>query len=145
MASALHMRAAMKPFSILFFFAAVVVACSGGPDNTPSTSSSSSSGSSSSSKRAPSSNEESGPTESTDETSPPADDKPSGATNVACKTSDDCGNWCCDGKDSSGRVTPVNSANCIDGWCLDAASSCPKACSAFGKTWIGTAGGGPNQ
>jgi hypothetical protein len=144
MASPLHMRAVMKPFSIvLFFFAAAVVACSGGPDNTPSTSSSSSGGTSS--KKTPSPTEESSPTESTEESSPPGPSKPSGATNVACTTTDDCGNWFCDCEDANGRVSPVNARTCNNGWCMDAATACPSACKAFNKTWTGTAGGGPQN
>jgi hypothetical protein len=28
---------------------------------------------------------------------------------------------------------------------MDAASTCPSSCAAFGDTWTGTAGGGPDQ
>ena len=46
---------------------------------------------------------------------------------------------------SDGSIMPVNARNCTDGYCLDAAHTCPNACSAFGYTWAGTAGGGPSQ
>lgn len=135
------MRAAMNAFKHLFATAFVVslaslVACSGGPDTTSSSSSSSSSSGSSRSTQ-----QQQDPTES-GSTTP---SKPAGATNVSCQVADDCGYWFCDCKDSSGRVTPVNSRNCKNGWCMDAATSCPSACSAFGKTWTGTADGGPDQ
>ncbi|MFO0669476.1 MAG: hypothetical protein U0235_07610 [Polyangiaceae bacterium] len=66
---------------------------------------------------------------------------PAGATSVTCKVADDCGNWFCDC--SSGP--PVNSRSCTNGYCLDAAHTCPKACQDFGVTWAGTAGGGPTK
>jgi hypothetical protein len=71
--------------------------------------------------------------------------KPTGATTVTCNVADDCGYWFCDCKQPSGDVMPVNARNCKNGFCMDAASSCPDACSAFGYTWMGTAGGGPSQ
>ncbi len=71
--------------------------------------------------------------------------KPSGATSVTCSTADDCGYWFCDCKQPSGDVSPVNGRSCNNGYCMDAAHSCPDACSAFGYTWMGTAGGGPDQ
>jgi hypothetical protein len=40
---------------------------------------------------------------------------------------------------------PVNARNCNNGYCMDAKSTCPNACTAFGFTWAGTAGGGPDQ
>lgn len=66
---------------------------------------------------------------------------PAGATSVTCKAPDDCGNWFCDC--SSG--TPVNARSCTNGYCLDAAHTCPKACKDFGVTWTGSAGGGPTK
>jgi hypothetical protein len=72
--------------------------------------------------------------------------KPSGATNVSCKTADDCGNWFCYCKDSAGNATtPVNARNCNNGWCMDAQTVCPGACSRFGDTWTGQAGNGPDK
>lgn len=66
---------------------------------------------------------------------------PAGATSVTCKTADDCGNWFCDC--SSGP--PVNARSCTNGYCLDDAHTCPKACKDFGVTWTGSAGGGPTK
>lgn len=155
LALALHRRAAMHAFKSLFAVAVVasLVACSGGPDTTSSSSSSSgSSGSSGSGKGKGTSQDqddnEPGSTSSSSSSSSSSSggsSKPSGATNVTCQSEEDCGYWFCDCKDSSGDVSPVNSANCTNGYCLDAAASCPDACAAFGKTWTGTAGGGPEQ
>lgn len=132
---------------------ASLVACSGGPDT--SSSSSSSSGSSGSSRSGSSSSssgstQDQAPTESDGTSSSSSSgastpSKPSGATTVSCEVGGDCGYWFCDCKDSGGNVSPVNSRSCKNGWCMDAASSCPSACSAFGKTWTGTADGGPDK
>lgn len=131
---------------------ASLVACSGGPDTTSSSSSSSSgssktgsSSSSSGSTQEQNPNETSSSSSSSSSSGSTTPSKPSGATNVSCEVADDCGYWFCDCKDSSGRVSPVNSRSCKNGWCMDAATSCPSACSAFGKTWTGTADGGPDQ
>lgn len=159
MARRSHSGAGMNAFKHLVaagfvFSLASIVACSGGSDTGTSSSSSSSSGSSGSSKSG-SSSSSSGSSEDENGTAPGSTSssssssgstsKPSGATNVACEVADDCGYWFCDCKDTSGSISPVNSRSCKNGWCMDAASSCPSACSAFGKTWTGTAEGGPDQ
>lgn len=162
MARRSHSSAAMNALKHLLaagfvFSLASIVACSGGSDTGTTSSSSSSSGSSGSSKSGSSSSssgssqdedptEENGSTSSSSSgSSSGSTSKPSGATNVACQVADDCGYWFCDCKDASGSVSPVNSRSCKNGWCMDAATSCPSACSAFGKTWTGTADGGPDQ
>ncbi len=163
MARRSHSSAAMNALKHLLaagfvFSLASIVACSGGSDTGTTSSSSSSSGSSGSSKSGSSSSssgssqdedptEENGSTSSSSSSSSSGSTtgKPSGATNVACQVADDCGYWFCDCKDASGNVSPVNSRSCKNGWCMDAATSCPSACSAFGKTWTGTADGGPDQ
>ncbi len=66
--------------------------------------------------------------------------KPSNATNYTCASSDGCAYWYCQCAD--GFI--VNSANCYNGYCLDAAGSCPNACDTFHHgAWTGVAGGGP--
>jgi len=126
-------------FAGLFVSLAAVACTVGGPDPSPSSSSSSSSSGGSSSSKGGTS------TGDPKQDQSPTDTKPSGATSVSCEVADDCGYWFCDCKASNGDVTPVNSRNCKNGWCMDASTSCPSACSAFGKTWTGTAGGGPDQ
>lgn len=66
--------------------------------------------------------------------------KPSGATTVTCEEAADCGYWFCRCED--GAV--VNSALCVNDYCMDAQSACPRACDAFDHgAWTGQAGGGP--
>ena len=77
---------------------------------------------------------------------PPAEQqgsgKPTDATSVTCQQADDCGYWFCRCED--GAV--VNSALCVNGFCMGAASACPRACDAFHHgAWTGEAGGGPSQ
>ena len=69
--------------------------------------------------------------------------KPSDATNVTCSdAADDCGYWFCRCED--GAV--VNSALCVNGYCMGAASACPRACEYFQHgAWTGEAGGGPTE
>ncbi len=69
--------------------------------------------------------------------------RPDNATNVTCSSAQaDCAYWFCRCED--GAV--VNSANCVNGFCLDAQASCPDACSYFDHgDWTGAAGGGPTQ
>jgi hypothetical protein len=71
--------------------------------------------------------------------------KPSGATSTTCGTADDCGYWFCDCEEANGDVVPVNGRSCKNGYCMDAATTCPDSCAAFGDTWTGSAGGGPDQ
>lgn len=78
-----------------------------------------------------------GPSSSDSPTTPPATTKPNGATDVACKVAEDCGQWACE----CAKGAPVNSRTCENGYCLDAASVCPKSCEAFGTTWTGRASG----
>ncbi len=67
--------------------------------------------------------------------------RPSGATEIRCEVAEDCGFWYCECQD--GAI--VNSANCTNGYCLDAPSSCPSACEAFDHgNWSGSATGGPS-
>ena len=76
---------------------------------------------------------------------PPVDDgtgKPSNATSFTCNVAEDCGNWFCECSD--GFV--VNSAFCMNGYCLDASGACADACTTSlwdHGTWTGFAGGGP--
>lgn len=76
---------------------------------------------------------------------PPTNDdkgKPSGATDMSCSAANPCDYWYCQCND--GFV--VNSADCRNGFCMDAASSCPVACDYFGHNgWSGIAGGGPKS
>lgn len=68
--------------------------------------------------------------------------KPSGATSVTCSNAADCDYWFCECSD--GAV--VNSALCVNDYCMDAASACPQACDYFQHgAWTGTAGGGPGS
>ncbi len=76
---------------------------------------------------------------------PPAEQQgsgvPSDATSVTCSQADDCGYWYCRCED--GAV--VNSALCVNGYCMGAASACPRACEYFEHgAWTGEAGGGPS-
>lgn len=76
---------------------------------------------------------------------PPAEQqgtgKPSDATQVTCARAEDCGYWYCRCED--GAV--VNSALCVNGYCMNAQSACPRACTYFNHgAWTGEAGGGPN-
>ena len=75
---------------------------------------------------------------------PPAEQmgtgKPADATSVTCSRADDCGYWYCRCED--GAV--VNSALCQNGYCMGAATACPRACEYFNHgMWTGEAGGGP--
>ena len=65
---------------------------------------------------------------------------PTGATSYTCEQAEDCGYWYCRCED--GAV--VNSALCVNGYCMNAETACPRACEYFdhGK-WTGEAGGGP--
>jgi hypothetical protein len=78
-----------------------------------------------------------------DFTPPPTDDgtgMPPGATSFTCDVGEDCDFWFCQCAD--GAV--VNSAFCVNGYCMDAASACPDACAFFDHgNWTGAAGGGP--
>lgn len=67
---------------------------------------------------------------------------PSGATSYTCQQAADCGYWYCRCED--GAV--VNSALCVNGYCMNAETACPRACEYFdhGK-WTGEAGGGPGM
>ena len=145
MALALHQAADMNAFKTVFaaLFVSALVACSGGPDTTTSSSSSGGSPSTSDPKKDTDPTEDDGSSEG--ETPAKTPTNSSGATTVACSADDPCGYWFCDCEDDSGRVTPVNGRSCQNGWCMDAKTSCPDACSAFGKTWTGTAGGGPDE
>lgn len=67
--------------------------------------------------------------------SSPSPNEPSGPS---CQKAEDCPNWFCDCSDGK----PVNARTCNNNHCAPAAESCPKACSAFGGTWTGTATGG---
>ncbi len=68
--------------------------------------------------------------------------KPSDATSVTCAQADDCNYWYCQCAD--GAV--VNSALCVNGYCMGAQSACPRACDAFDHgAWTGAAGGGPTS
>ena len=68
--------------------------------------------------------------------------KPSDATSVTCTKAEDCGYWYCRCED--GAV--VNSALCTNGYCMGAASACPRACEYFHHgAWTGEAGGGPTS
>ncbi len=68
--------------------------------------------------------------------------KPSDATSVTCMTADQCGYWYC--RCDDGAV--VNSALCTNGYCMGAASACPRACMYFNHGgWTGEAGGGPGS
>ena len=65
---------------------------------------------------------------------------PGGATSYACSKAEDCGYWFCRCED--GAV--VNSALCVNSFCMNAASACPRACEYFNHgAWTGEAGGGP--
>lgn len=67
---------------------------------------------------------------------------PSGATQYRCTAAADCSYWFC--RCDDGAV--VNSALCENGYCMDAASSCPAACQYFQHGgWTGDAGGGPGM
>jgi hypothetical protein len=75
---------------------------------------------------------------------PPAEQqgsgKPGGATSYTCSQASDCGYWFCRCED--GAV--VNSALCVNGFCMNAESACPRACEYFNHgAWTGEAGGGP--
>jgi hypothetical protein len=75
---------------------------------------------------------------------PPAEQqgsgKPSDATSFTCAKAEDCGYWYCRCED--GAV--VNSALCVNGFCMGAQSACSRACEYFGHgQWTGEAGGGP--
>ncbi len=77
---------------------------------------------------------------------PPSDDgsgqPPDGATTVSCQSSAGCAYWYCECAD--GAV--VNTANCTNGFCLDAETTCPEACEFFDHgDWNGRVGGGPEQ
>lgn len=77
---------------------------------------------------------------------PPSDDgsgqRPDGATTVRCNGSADCAYWYCECAD--GAV--VNTANCTNGFCLDAETTCPEACEYFDHgDWNGRVGGGPGE
>lgn len=66
--------------------------------------------------------------------------RPEGATTYTCNSAEDCGYWYCECAD--GFV--VNSALCVNQYCMDAASACPSACTYFQHgDWTGAAGGGP--
>jgi hypothetical protein len=66
--------------------------------------------------------------------------KPSDSTTFTCTQAADCGYWYCRCED--GAV--VNSALCVNGFCMNAASACPRACEYFNHgAWTGEAGGGP--
>ena len=68
--------------------------------------------------------------------------KPSDATSVTCSQAEDCGYWYCRCED--GAV--VNSALCVNGFCMGAQSACPRACEYFDHgAWTGEAGGGPTM
>lgn len=68
--------------------------------------------------------------------------KPSDATDVTCSQAEDCDYWYCGCED--GFV--VNSALCVNGYCMGAATACPRACEYFGHgDWTGAAGGGPGN
>jgi hypothetical protein len=68
--------------------------------------------------------------------------RPSGATEETCVAADDCSYWYC----RCGDGAIVNSALCVNGYCMDAASACPDACEYFGHgAWTGEAGGGPGS
>jgi len=68
--------------------------------------------------------------------------KPAGATDFTCDAVAECDYWYCRCED--GFV--VNAANCKNGYCMDAASSCPSACEYFEHgSWTGEAGGGPKE
>ncbi len=77
---------------------------------------------------------------------PPSDDgsgnQPSGATDTTCQDAEDCAYWYCECAD--GAI--VNTANCTNGFCLDAKSTCPAACEYFEHgAWSGRVGGGPTD
>jgi hypothetical protein len=80
-----------------------------------------------------------------DFTPPPTNNgegRPSGATTFTCEVAEDCGYWHC--RCDDGFV--VNTANCTNGYCLDASSTCPEACEYFDHGgWTGEYGGGPRQ
>jgi len=66
--------------------------------------------------------------------------EPGGSTGYACSLAEDCDYWFC--RCDDGAV--VNSALCVNGYCMDAASACPSACEYFDHGgWSGSAGGGP--
>jgi len=66
--------------------------------------------------------------------------QPDGATSVTCSTGADCDYWFC--RCADGAV--VNSALCVNSYCMDAANACPPACEYFDHgAWTGAAGGGP--
>ncbi|MDQ3367330.1 MAG: hypothetical protein M3680_18050 [Myxococcota bacterium] len=66
--------------------------------------------------------------------------KPGDATSVTCSEAKDCDYWYCRCED--GAV--VNSALCVNGFCMNAAAACPRACEYFDHgAWTGQAGGGP--
>jgi hypothetical protein len=66
--------------------------------------------------------------------------KPSDATTVTCTQAEDCGYWYCRCED--GAI--VNSALCVNGYCMGAQTACPRACDYFNHgPWTGEAGGGP--
>jgi hypothetical protein len=66
--------------------------------------------------------------------------RPSNATSYTCSAASDCAYWFC--RCADGAV--VNSANCTNGYCLDASGACPEACAAFSHgSWTGEYGGGP--
>ena len=115
----------MKAISLLApsLLAILLVACSGGDDTTTGGSSV--------------------PPGDEDFTPPPTDNgggRPSGATNVTCQSGSDCAYWFCRCDDGS----VVNSADCSNGFCMDAPSACPGACEYFNHGgWTGEAGGGP--
>lgn len=68
--------------------------------------------------------------------------QPPGATSVACDAAADCDYWFC--RCADGAV--VNSALCVNGFCMDAESACPRACAYFDHgEWTGDAGGGPGS
>ena len=76
---------------------------------------------------------------------PPAEQqgsgKPSDSTSVTCSQAEDCGYWYC--RCDDGAV--VNSALCVNGYCMGAQSACPRACEYFNHGgWTGEAGGGPS-
>jgi hypothetical protein len=78
-----------------------------------------------------------------DFTPPPSNNgggQPPGATDVTCQSGSDCDYWFC--RCADGAV--VNSALCVNSYCMDAASACPDACAYFDHgAWTGSAGGGP--
>jgi hypothetical protein len=68
--------------------------------------------------------------------------KPNDATSFTCSQAEDCGYWYCRCED--GAV--VNSALCVNGFCMGAETACPRACSYFNHgSWTGEAGGGPGN